>query len=79
MSDTDQINVELKADVFAAPQGEVYPRWFRAGAIVSGNVAAIALEEQKGVIVHAKPAAGADGEAHRKPPANKAASVPAKK
>lgn len=45
------MRVRLNTDMRAVPEGEVYPRLFRAGEIVTGNVAAAALSLKAGEIV----------------------------
>jgi hypothetical protein len=54
----------LSADIFAVPDGEVHPRWFRAGEAVTGAVAEAAKAQGKLV------------QAQRRAPRNKAARPP---
>jgi hypothetical protein len=54
----------LSADIFAVPDGEVYPRWFRSGEAVTGAVA------------EAAKAQGKLAQTPRRAPRNKAARPP---
>jgi len=42
------MQVKLTADMRAVPEGEVYPRQYREGDVVTGNVAAAAIAQKKG-------------------------------
>jgi len=54
--------IRLAEDIFAVPDGELHPRWFKAGEDVSGAVAEAAIAQGKA----AKPSRKA-----MKPPENK--------
>ena len=38
---------KLSDDIFAVPDGELHPRWFKAGEDVTGSVAVAAAEQGK--------------------------------
>jgi len=63
---------KLTEDLFAVPDGEIYPRWFRAGEVVTGEVARAALSrgilEQDAAMVETKRAPRRKA---MKPPENK--------
>ena len=44
----------LKEDLFAVAPGEIYPRWFMAGEVVSGDIEAAARAQGK--VADEKPA-----------------------
>lgn len=67
------MKVKLTQQFDCVPDGEVYPKLFAAGEIVSGNVAQAALDQGKGTPVEADndappPAAGAAPEQPVPPP-----------
>jgi hypothetical protein len=51
------MEVELIRDHYGVPEGEVYPKNYRAGAIVTGQLAESALEMGDGVLLGKKPTA----------------------
>ena len=63
---------KLTEDLFAVPDGEIYPRWFKAGEVVTGDVARAALS--RGIL---------EGDAKmietKRPPRRKAMKAPENK
>ena len=60
---------KLTDDLFAVPDGELHPRWFRAGDDVTGSVAAAA--EAQGKLEAEQPKQAPRRKAHRGAPENK--------
>ena len=58
---------KLTEDLWAVPDGEVHPRWFRAGDEVTGEVAVAAAEQGK----IAQPKKKAPATKAKTPPENK--------
>ena len=67
---------KLKSDIFAVPDGDLHPRWFRAGEDVSGDVERAAMDQGK-LADEVAPAATAPRRG--RPPKNKAMCAPENK
>jgi hypothetical protein len=59
----------LTEDLFAVPDGEIYPRWFRAGEVVTGDVEQAA--RSRGILEQANTAKRPRRRKAMAPPENK--------